>query len=1299
MAMYVAGGSSDRDAEACEAFNTVLTNATDGAMKKLQLVAADKNFKFSANHLVGDWFVLMGSCHIDHKLIKWGRDYGLPRGFPIIFNSKSGAYRAGGFYPKFANDSRQIDNSTEYKDVRRISFFKKWSGFLCQVMAWRREDGQLCWTATSKNSGNAANDFVQNGAEVVMPYMTEELVGFMADNQVHFCMELLHKKDQGHGARVLRSEGIITMVGNGLRSGDGGQDNEKFVDYWSLERVVELCHKFGLPCDSLVTITDDQAEASASAVESAFSRSISLNDTGADGGVAATAAGGKCARFLAELSAFRDFMDDATMEELVSKYGTVTRGTRCHADILGGTLEGLVMKLHSAAEGGGGEAVRTEKYKFARYTIRTMLIRPQLGNIYKEHAQSESKVDFRYFKDSRSAVVNYGRMLSAEAREEAAEFVQRWCVTDGGRRFWFRRFKTIAVLLYREGVAKQIEVKQQEDGHTVDEEAVARHISVCDEAEGIDLSQEYIDLSQEYDQLHVARDDTGAAAGAAGAAKASDALSAALPGVVLVMPELYERVLRPMGFVAIEDTGDDGKGKKKDDKKGGLFSGRARNWGVATKGVMLLTVGKEESAAPRKKQKVEPPAESMQEGLPIVVKLSKQLLETGPHLLLPRQYEGTDMPTPSESEGGLMMVQKELKDAKRHYGMVRSTIKRVLANGGTVEYYTPREEGGAEEGGAEEGDRGAMQVTSTEEVCEDEGASLIYKWLASAQDAGEGGMEMAEAVDGQELLPEMIVYFSGWTPALGKSSLANGIASAMHGHQTSTVFATNSEGSNRDADGAEHEGGAAAGGVSANRMDVASTFPTTLVVRAHNGDEHQRRGNKSGRFWSDFDDVRRPVTRKEAESDPTAPIADGRGVVVRLLDKALCNTPAGHVRRVLRAEPPSSVIPLWKRHRYQKLQHNCILIPDGVGGDYIEGSKCRYPPMLAALALFRMLRRHTHENDLTADHPDALKLVLLFASFAPIPDHTLGPREPGSRGGTGLFDHVIRVPILTEPTSADAVVLAPLMTAVKRCLELQEANGPKWKLPEEEEALLRKELTAETTPPLVKIFDRLQQPVEELLRGDGGVLAALERSVQSSCVVFNADDGDGPADDLDEPPLQYVSVDVRDEDAKQLVKIVEAKLGLGTVVEATGEADDGPSDLPTQLQQIKWKSKLHTTLRFCGESVDTASPEFARLLAHEDLPVRLRLLGVYSMLPDKQLITAKVTVEERVLTSIGLEGRLADERRALAREPGGPIGLHITLFNGGAVQASESNDILADTPMVPLDGELVGDITCHRYHR
>jgi hypothetical protein len=348
--------------------------------------------------------------------------------------------------------------------------------------------------------------------------------------------------------------------------------------------------------------------------------------------------------------------------------------------------------------------------------------------------------------------------------------------------------------------------------------------------------------------------------------------------------------------------------------------------------------------------------------------------------------------------------------------------------------------------------------------------------------------------------------------------------------------------------------------------------------------------------------------------------------------------------------------------------------------------------MLAALALFRVLRRETHENNLTGDHPDCLRVVVLFSAFPPIPEHFLCPRD---QGGSGLFQHAIRVPVVaTDVSEEDLAALAPLLVVVRRCLAMQEANGMKWKLPAEEEALLREQLGAQTEPPLAEVFDRLQRSTEQLLSGEAGVLAALQRSVQESCEVFGAgadDEGHaGGDDDAVAAPLQYISVDVRKEDTEALAKAVEAKLASGTVSGTVSPTvspmkTSGESEGALGQQPIKCKPKLHTTLCHCA-GVDASSPKLAQLLAYEDTPVRMQLLGVYDMRPEKELVAAKVSVDERVLTMLGLETRVDAERRALARESGCSIGLHITLWHGGGVQPAESNDILADAPMIPLEG-------------
>ena len=488
MATYFEGRSNaaaEVDA-ALAVWASYLKTAKDPALQKLNTVSEDKNFKFTGSPLADGWFELMGTCHIDHKLIKWGKEHGLPRGFPIIFNPSTQDLRTGGFYPKFSNDPRQVDNSSEYTGVRRIEFFKKWSGFLCQVMAWQTDDGQLCWTTTSKNSGDAENDFVRNGAEVMKRYMTEELVRYMVEENVHFCLELLHQQDQCHGARVLCSEGIVTMVGNGRSSGNN-DESSTFVDYWPLERVVEFCHRFGLPCDSLVTIDPS-----------------------------------KCAQFLEKLSASRDFMDDELMEELIDEYGTRTQGTRRHADILGGTLEGLVMKIHQeqpqqdGVQGGVELQMRTEKYKFARYTIRTMLMREVLKNLFgvkgpdgKPVKGPDGKPLLRDLSE-----VDFNWLASTGALRVAEEFVQRWCVTEPGRQYWMQRFKIIAMLL----MTKAAEY--------VKDPLVAAHILVCEEAEACHQT-DATELVENWEELHTAFKEAHP-----------------LPGNLAVTPDLLQLLVR-----------------------------------------------------------------------------------------------------------------------------------------------------------------------------------------------------------------------------------------------------------------------------------------------------------------------------------------------------------------------------------------------------------------------------------------------------------------------------------------------------------------------------------------------------------------------------------------------------------------------------------------------------------------------------------------------------------------------------------------------------------------------------------
>ena len=50
------------------------------------------------------------------------------------------------------------------------------------------------------------NNFVEDGARIMAPYMTQKLLVFFEATGTHFNVEVLSKNDQNHGAAVLKEE-------------------------------------------------------------------------------------------------------------------------------------------------------------------------------------------------------------------------------------------------------------------------------------------------------------------------------------------------------------------------------------------------------------------------------------------------------------------------------------------------------------------------------------------------------------------------------------------------------------------------------------------------------------------------------------------------------------------------------------------------------------------------------------------------------------------------------------------------------------------------------------------------------------------------------------------------------------------------------------------------------------------------------------------------------------------------------------------------------------------------------------
>jgi hypothetical protein len=310
----------------------------------------------------------------DNTLINLAKKYGFPRGFPVIWIPDV-SMQYFGFYPKFSNDERQtVDNLSEINTVTKIGFFRKWSGFLSQVISFRL-NGQIFWTITSKNSADCNSPFVRDAKRLFDPFMTNQLINLMTKQQLHFCAEIMSKNDQTHGSRVFVESPVITAVGHGkfYDLGITNSDSDKlFVKFFTNQELVLFCQENNLPCDSAISIDDRDA----------------------------------ARNFLIELSKQRDFMTDSTFEILVNNFATdvgITCGTVTHSQILGDCLEGLVIRIHKT---NGSSEVK--KYKFANYTVRTMLLR----------------------KEFEKFIFDYGLI------ERTNNFVNYWCVSTAGQEYW-----------------------------------------------------------------------------------------------------------------------------------------------------------------------------------------------------------------------------------------------------------------------------------------------------------------------------------------------------------------------------------------------------------------------------------------------------------------------------------------------------------------------------------------------------------------------------------------------------------------------------------------------------------------------------------------------------------------------------------------------------------------------------------------------------------------------------------------------------------------------------------------------
>ena len=298
----------------------------------------------------------------DADLVKLGNAYGFPRGFPILW--KPGHFiDARGFYPKFQNDEEGDDDGSSsdeetvesdaidtsmFDGAKSFEFFKKWSGFLLHVLAFKI-GSDYYWTVCSKNYADCKSEYIQYGLELIQDKMKPGVVRLLADKHMYLGGEALHTADQ-HGYVAKRNALIITCVGDGsfcdLSSRQNSGTPGKFTDYMPLSQIVEFCKTHGLQCDTSYTVSGN---------------ALSL------------------AKLAAAIFSERDIMRNADFDtKIVQSSNAVVKldGNVDHGALVGDVLEGFVLHIQKQ----NGDRL-SKKVKLPFYTWRTFFLRKWLEKI------------------------------------------------------------------------------------------------------------------------------------------------------------------------------------------------------------------------------------------------------------------------------------------------------------------------------------------------------------------------------------------------------------------------------------------------------------------------------------------------------------------------------------------------------------------------------------------------------------------------------------------------------------------------------------------------------------------------------------------------------------------------------------------------------------------------------------------------------------------------------------------------------------------------------------------------------
>lgn len=362
-------------------FLQTLENSSSPIHKELlSVLMNDKRMKMTLNRctnnqLIEHYFVTI-QCHNDDVLIKYGKQFGLPRGCHVLWVPGHPVRHIAGFLPKYDNAALDNPDSDEMiKAVKQAPYGSdlfaslKLSGSLGMLTAYALPGhGGVCYTAFSKNSACMTNTYVRD-----ITAMFEKVIGddptiptrMLSMGIPTLCAEVMLPTDQVHGACVSDGGGVVVTAGFAPHDAHHMcPPNPRWRD---------LAEELGFDISPGVHLPLSD--------EASRHRLMGL---------------------LARLSAERDSITLGLVEQIL---GT---DMEVHRRILGDVLEGLVLILTRP----DGTRVIV-KFKCVNYVWRTMALR----NLMKAFADGD-----------RGAV-------SRPALEKfALKFAHRWCSSVEGKR-------------------------------------------------------------------------------------------------------------------------------------------------------------------------------------------------------------------------------------------------------------------------------------------------------------------------------------------------------------------------------------------------------------------------------------------------------------------------------------------------------------------------------------------------------------------------------------------------------------------------------------------------------------------------------------------------------------------------------------------------------------------------------------------------------------------------------------------------------------------------------------------------